>query len=292
MPELSFVDRSFEKDHSEDYHLSIQTDKNGLAYCVRNGKQKEIIVFKKYKFEHVYLDSDLAGQVIAVLDKDDILNLAFHSVHFMGYTQQSTLVPAAYFNPDGLASYIEFNLGGTSDGELFSNNIRSLDNYNVFALSRALVSLITLHFKKVEFSSQASPFLWNLSHQPGSLDKPIMHLGLNADFFDVAVTGNGKLLLYNTFQYVNETDLLYYVLYVCKQLSLKTNDLPLILSGESSSKLVYAETLKQYLPDTEHDATTGLAPISPALSQAVAYKYLNLFNLQSCASSVETIKAE
>jgi len=117
-------------------------------------------------------------------------------------------------------------------------------------------------------------------------------VGLNADFFDVAVTGNGKLLLYNTFQYVNETDLLYYVLYVCKQLSLKTNDLPLILSGEMSSRLVYSEILKQYLPDTASDTAAGLPAISNGLSPALTYKYLNLFNLQACALSVESIKAE
>ncbi len=67
------------------------------------------------------------------------------------------------------------------------------------------------------------------------------------------------------FSTVNETDLLYYVLYVCKQLSLKTNDLPLILSGEMSSRLVYSEMLRQYLPATDHDAATGLPAVSSGL---------------------------
>jgi hypothetical protein len=210
----------------------------------------------------------------------------------MGYTQQNTLVPSICFSPDHLIDYMDFNAGGASDGELFSNNIRVLDTYNVFALSRTLVSLITLHFKKVEFSSQASPFLWNVSTESGSLNKTAMYVGLNADFFDVAVSGSGKLLLYNTFQYVNETDLLYYVLYVCKQLSLKTNDLPHILSGEMSSRLVYSEMLRQYLPATLHDKAAGLPPLPGGLSPALAYKYLNLFNLQVCALLVESIKAE
>jgi hypothetical protein len=292
MPELNFVDRSFNKDHSVNYHLSIQADRNGLAYCIRNNRHREFIVFRKYKFDHVYLESDLAGHVISVLDRDEILHLPFLDVHFMGYTQQNTLVPASYFSSDHLTDYMDFNSGGASDGELFSNHLRVLDTYNVFTLSRALVTLITLHFKKVEFSSQASPFLWNVSNQSGSLNNTAMYVGLNADFFDVAVTGSGKLLLYNTFQYVNETDLLYYVLYVCKQLSLKTNDLPLILSGEMSSRLVYSEMLKQYLPATDHDATVGLPPVSTGLSTAITYKYLNLFNLQACALSVESIKAE
>jgi hypothetical protein len=292
MPELNFVDRSFNKDHSVNYHLSIHADRNGLAYCIRNGRHKEFIVFKKHRFDHVYLESDLVAQVISVLDRDEILHLPFQDVHFMGYTQQNILVPASYFSSDHLIDYMDFITGGTSDGELFSNNIRVLDTYNVFSLSRTLVSLITLHFKKVEFSSQASPFLWNVSNQFGSLNNTAMYVGLNADFFDVAVTGSGKLLLYNTFQYVNETDLLYYVLYVCKQLSLKTNDLPLILSGEMSSRLIYSEMLKQYLPATDHDATVGIPPVSTGLSPALTYKYLNLFNLQACALSVESIKAE
>jgi hypothetical protein len=292
MPELNFVDRSFNKDHSVNYHLSMQADRNGLAYCIRNGRHKEFIIFKKYRFDHVYLESDLVGQIISVLDRDEILHLPFLDVHFMGYTQQNTLVPASYFSPDHLTDYMDFNAGGASDGELFSNNIRALDTHIVFSLSRALVSLITLHFKKVEFSSQASSFLWNVSNQSGSLNNTALYVGLNADFFDVAVTGGGKLMLYNTFQYVNETDLLYYVLYVCKQLSLKTYDLKLILSGEMSSRLVYSEMLKQYLPDTDHDAAAGLPPLPAGLSPALTYKYLNLFNLQACALSVESIKAE
>jgi hypothetical protein len=210
----------------------------------------------------------------------------------MGYTQQNTLVPAGFFNSHQLADYMDFNAGNSSEGELFSNHIHVLDAFNIFSLSRALVSLITLHFKKVEFSSQASPFLWNVFNQSGSMNKTVLFVGINGDFFDVAVTGEGNLRLYNTFQYVNETDLLYYVLYVCKQLSLKTNELPLILSGEMSSRLAYSEMLKQYLPSTVHDSAAGLQPASSGLSPAIAYKFLNLFNLQACALSVESIKAE
>ncbi len=291
MPELNYVDRSFYKDHCLDYDLSVQTDRNGLTFCIRHNRQGEYIVFRKYRFEHVYLVSDLVRQVIAVLDKDDILNQHFHSVRFMNYTQQSTLVPARYFCTGNLSDYIEFNTGETLEGELFSNLIRPLDTYSVFVTPRPLVSLVTLHFKKVEFSSQATPFLWNISHVAGSMDSPMVHVGLNADFFDIAVTGDCKLQLYNTFQFVNETDLLYYVLYVCKQLSLAPREIPVKLSGEQSARLVYYETLKQYLPAITYDDTHGMRYLAPGLMQLVTYKYSNLFNLQLCELSEESIKA-
>jgi hypothetical protein len=144
----------------------------------------------------------------------------------------------------------------------------------------------------VEFSNQATPFLWNIAHKPDSLNNPAIYVSLNADFFDVAVTGNNMLLLYNTFQYVNETDLLYYVLYVCKQLKLKTSDIPLVLSGELSSKPAYVDMLKQYLPATAYDAGQGIPPLASGLLPVVTYMFLNIFNLESCVSSVESIEAE
>lgn len=292
MPELNFVDKSFNKDNTAFYHLSIQAEKSGFVFCVRDNRHGDFVVFRRYRFDHVYMVSDLVGQVISVLDKDEILNLPFHSVHFMGYSQHCTLVPSSYFNTGHLADYIDFNIGGSSDGELFSNLIRSIDTYNVFVLPRALVSLFTLHFKRVEFSNQATPFLLNASVDKSIQKSPVIYAGLNSDFFDIAVNENGKLLLYNNFQFVNETDLLYYILFVCKQLSLKTADTPLLLSGELSSRLSFFETLKQYFPAVAYDAGRGLPPLAPALFPIIVYKYLNLFNLQACELSVESIKAE
>jgi hypothetical protein len=291
MPELNYVDRSFHKDNTAHYHLSIQADRNGLVFCIQDNRQGVFIVFRRYRFDHVYITSDLVGHMISVFDRDEILKLPFHSVHFMGYSQQSTLVPAIYCSTRNLADYIDFNMGGSSDGELFSNLIRPLETHNIFLLPRALVSLVTLHFKRVEFSNQATPFLLNVSVDKRFRKNPVIHVGLNSDFFDIAVMEGDKLLLYNTFQFVNETDLLYYILFVCKQLSLKTADIPLVLSGELSSRLTYFETVKRYLPATSYDTASVNPPLASGLMPVVTYKYLNLFNLQACELSAESIKA-
>jgi hypothetical protein len=123
------------------------------------------------------------------------------------------------------------------------------------------------------------------------MSNPAVYVGLNAEFFDLLVVGEGKLLLYNTFQYVSETDLLYYVMYVCKQLTLNVTEIPLILSGELSSRMVYYETLKTYIPNTRHQNVIGIPTMSSVLQTVVSYKYLNLFNLRACALLEENIKA-
>lgn len=291
MPEVNLVDRSFNKDHTSNYTLSLQTDRGGLTFAIYDEKHGDYIGFRRYKFDNVVITGDLIRQIIAVLDKDELLNLPYHTVHFMSYNQQSTLVPANYYDPARLADYVQFNLGNEAEGEFFTNIIHHLNAYNVFVLPKALVSLITLHFKKLEISTQATPFIWNATRGEKAMVDTEVYVGLNVDFFDLAVVGEGKLLLYNTFQYVSETDLLYYVLYVCKQLALHASDIPLVLSGELSSRLVYLETLKTYFPNTRYHNAEGTSPLSSALLPVITYKYLNLFNLRACALSEETIKA-
>jgi hypothetical protein len=148
---------------------------------------------------------------------------------------------------------MEFKHSPGPDNELFSNYIKPLGVHNVFALSRDLVTLVAGIFRNVGILQQATPFLWNLANQNRSLIKTRVYLGLNGGFFDIAAIGNEKFSLYNTFQYVSETDLLYYVLYVYRQLKLNTEQIPLVISGELSSKATYYETLKQYLPATRYE---------------------------------------
>lgn len=290
MPEVNLIERSFSKDHSANYTLLLQTDRSGLTFAIYDERHGDFMGFRRYKFDNVIIPGDLIRHIIAVLDKDDLLRLPYHSVHFMSYSQHVTLVPAHYFDPARLADYVQFNLGSETEGEYFTNIIHHLNTYSVFVLPKALVSIITVHFKKLEISTQATPFIWYAT-RGDSMSHPALYVGLNAGFFDLVAVGDGKLLLYNSFQYVSETDLLYYVLYVCKQLSLNASGIPLILSGELSSRLVYFETLKTYFPKTQYHDTAGMAPLSSALLPVVTYKYLNLFNLRSCALSEENIKA-
>jgi hypothetical protein len=292
MPELNFVDRSFKKDNARNCNIYIQADKSGLAYCILDNSQGTHVIFRRYKFENVHLPGDLLRKITETFDRDEYLALSFHTIRFMGYSRQSTLVPSAFFKHDSMIDFLEFNITGESVGEVFSNYISPLQVHNVFSLPRELISLIILHYKKVEFSHQATPFLWHLTYQSEVLNKAAVYVGLNSDFFDIAVMHDNELKLYNTFEYVNETDLLYYILNVYKQLDVETKEVPLVLSGELSSKLIYYDTLRQYIPGVRYDLDSGLPPLSPGLLPLVKHKYINLLSLHNCVLSAEHIKEE
>jgi|WetSurSiteA1Bulk_404760.scaffolds.fasta_scaffold00138_14 hypothetical protein len=282
MHEINFIDKSFSKDAAADYCLSLQASQNGLIYCIFDKQSGRYNLFRKIRFEDVQLTENLTDQFAERLKNDDILDLPFCAVRFLGYTRQSTLVPAAFFDRSTMKDFLAINQAGEIDGELFSSFIASPGIYNVFALSHDMVSLVSMHFKKVVFFNQTTPFLNHIGRENSMFTETAVHVSLNTGFFDVACTGDGNLKLYNTFPYVNESDLLYYVLYVCNQLRLDIQNIPLYLSGELSSKLSYLEILKQYIPGTSYAAVHGIPALAPALGQLNVVKFLNILNINTC----------
>jgi hypothetical protein len=291
MHEINYIDKAFNPDASESYEVSIQANANGLAYCIADPSANSYLLFRKHPFDHVILAGDMIRKIRIVLENDEILSLKFHKVRFLGYTQQATLVPDDYFNKDEMTGYLHFNQGGEVDGELFNNAITPPGVHNIFALASDLVSLITLHFKKVEFMNQTTPFLKHLSNKPNPFVLPEVFLGLNPGFFDIACVGDGKLKLYNTFQYANENDLLYYTLFVFNQVGIDPQKTPLLVSGEFNTKLSYFEMLKQYIPETVFEKTC-ISALAPSLKSLETSQFLNLLNMQHCASLAEHIKEE
>jgi hypothetical protein len=293
MIEDNFTDRSFNKDSSKSYNLSIQVNRGGMTYAIFDHSSGQCIHVKKDRFDKVWLDKDIVEKTSEILESDELLSLEFHTVKVIGYTQLSTLVPAVFFDKNRQEDYLTFNTGSTVDHDVYYNHILSpLDAYNVFALPSDLTALFSVHFDKVGFLSQTAPFLNHIVFGPDSLDRDAVYVGLHPDFFDLAVAGKGQLRLYNTFQYASEHDLLYYIAYAYRQTGFEPGIVPLYLSGERSSRILYKETLKQLIVNLKENQVTDLPALAPGLKQLQTVRYINLLKSNTCGSSVEHSKAE
>lgn len=281
MHELNLIDKYFTEDKTSHCHLSIQADMSGLSFIIYDSVQKQYVALRKYKFENAQLTDDLLNNIEDIFRNDDLLNLEYKSTNFLHYSQKSTLVPASYFDEKSIQKYFEFNHGKEPDDDLHYNFIEPLNTYNLFALPLLLKKVIIKQFETINFFQQTTPFLWHLLKRSDMSVKGKVFLGLNHAFFDIAVVSNGKLALNNTFQYVNETDLLYFVMYVYKLAGFNVMDVPLVMSGDMSMKQDYFDTLKQYIPNVRYESAAG-ASLAPGLISISAYRYVNLINIHHC----------
>jgi len=282
MHELSLVDYTFEKERSNQYHLSIQSGLNGFSFCIFDNLQQKHIVFRRYVFDTNQLIENYLTQLDEIFKNDDLLKLHFASAAFLYLTQKSTLIPEIYFNKNELKSYFEFNQSIDMLDELHFNYLPSVNAYNVFALHSYIISAVSNQVKGIRFYHQALPFIEKVLQLNAGFNKKVLTISLNYNFFDLTVTSGNKLLLYNTFQYAGKEDLIYFILFICKQFNMNPDDTDLFLSGELADMMLYYDAIREYIPGVKHISNSGLN-LASSLNRIKEYKYLTLFNLSYCA---------
>lgn len=281
MPELNLVDATFQKERTKQCQLSVQADLNGFSFCIYDNQQKKHVVFRKYIFHTHILIENFLKHLEELFITDDLLLLPYSSSAFMFLSQKSTLIPDSYFDKNALKSYFEFNHLLDALDEIHYNYIPSIDAYNVFTIHNYIATAINSHIKGVGFYHQALPFIEKILAYSANKQKQIMAVNLNNQFFDIMVSAAGKLKLYNTFQYNTQADLLYFILFVCKQFQIEPLRLELILSGELSEMMTYREAIREYIPGMQYIKTT-VNNLADGLTRVKESKYFALLNLVHC----------
>jgi len=281
MNELSLIDTSFRKERTNACHLSVQADLHGFSFCIFDHQQKKHVVFRKYFLQTQRLMDNFVRQLEDLLKTDDLLMLPYSSSVFLFLSQKSTLIPDNYFDQHMLKSYLEFNHELDVLDEIHYNYLPSVDAYNVFALHTYIASAIGHHFKGVRFFHQAMPFIEKVSDYSDNRQKQIMAVNINHHFFDVAVCSSGRLKLYNTFQYKEPTDLVYFILYICNEFEMDPLTMELILSGELSDMMSYRDAIREYIPGLQ-TLKTADNNLAEGLAKVRESNYFTLFNLIHC----------
>ena len=279
MADISLLDRSYQKDNSKNYHLSIQVDPDGVGFCILDLENKHYIGFRKYSFEITYNVETLTDKLEQIIDEDDCLDTLFGSSSAIFLTQKSTFVPDIFFEEVNLRDYFEFKQVLEELDEIHSDKIEEIKAWNVFAIPTYIANLLYNKFRGIHYFHQATPLVKTILKDFSSPSS--IHLNLNNRFFDIAVKQNGKLILYNTFLYQNETDLLYYVLFIINQLKIEPQTIPMTLCGELSDRVAYQEALSKYVPNLMY-LDPALPSFSGIFERINRHKYFNLFYLYNC----------
>ncbi len=289
---MNLTDKSFRNSNARECHLSLQVECDGLSYCIVDMMRNQLVALRKYSFPECDRTDELVSRVAGAFSDNETLDLPFRSTYVIYLTQHSTLVPDAYFDAAHAGRYLLHNHPALYDHAPHFNHIAPLKTWNLFSIPSSLESVITSQFSNAVLVHQATPFLTLMFQNRHAARQPLVAAGLNQGFFDVAVYHQDKLQLYNSFQYGNEKDLLYFVLFVTRSLKLEPESVSLRLSGELSTKLIYYETLKSRFGDTGYlKAPAGLS-LAPALQSFTPHKYLNLISLHCCVSSEENTEEE
>lgn len=279
MPDINLVDSSL-KNYYEHTEISIQLNLSGFSFCIVSEKDRKLRAFRSYSFNDVILQEDLLKKVKEILQKDELLRLPHRNTKVIYFSQKSTLVPKAYCKDEYLKKILQFNHPLDDLDEIHQQPISGCSSNLIFTIHTYIASVFTEKFKNCDFYNQAVPFLNYFLNT--SSEKTEIFVQLNKDFYEIAVIAGKNLQLYNSFLFSSETDMIYFLLYICKQLHIGPESTPLTYLGELASVTKLEKEISRYFPLAKRIENKSICFPKLPLAIPNAFRYYSLLNMAIC----------
>jgi len=254
--------------------ISISPD--GFTFSVHSPDVKHILLFNHYKFNNLKLEDELLRKVGLIIQNEPLLKEKYMKVDVAFISQKSTLVPQEFFSKENLKKYFEFSQNLDEYDEIHFTHIPEIDAYSVFTLPNILSNEIFSIQPDVTFHNQSASLIQSGIKKKNKTSLSAV-IGFNSDFFDLVIFQQNKLALYNSFQYANSTDLIYFFLYACQQLKIDHKDIVLTAFGEAINEKNLLKELKKYVKEIEKPSITLPFEIKPLHKEDFVKFYLHSF---------------
>ncbi|MDO5980681.1 DUF3822 family protein [Flavivirga spongiicola] len=211
--------------------LSIQISLSGLSFCILHKESNRISSLKRIDFNKKQNPLELLDYLKNIFNTETILQEAFTKICVIHDNELSTLVPKPLFEEDSLADYLKFNSKILKSDFITYDAIVLNDSINVYVPYININNFIYEKFGSFTFKHVSTILIEEILLIEKNANTPKVYLNVNKNHFEIIVTEKGKLLLYNTFEYVTKEDFIYYVLFTAEQLKLNPETLYLVFIG-------------------------------------------------------------
>ena len=218
-------------DYSEKYKVSIRLTPDGLSFWGYIPSEKDSFFMETFPFGH---DRPVVDHMKNIFFTNPCFSCTYQSFYVINTAEKYTLVSDHVFveqEKDRLFSYCHQKneslkvlvqpLMALNASVLFSMNIEIHD-----FLLRSLTNPVFIH--------SLSPLITAWYKKSLMVYPKLMHVVINEQTIDVLCVEQGNLLFVNTYNYDNDNDIVYYIMYLCKQTGFNQFDDYLTFSGSKS----------------------------------------------------------
>ena len=282
MRDISFIDKTFDNARTENYHLSVQISPDGLFFAILDLIKGKYIVLKGYNF-FLKRPRFLLKQVKEIVGKDEMIRMKYKSINILYATNLFTLIPSAFYK-DGYASdYIKFHHSFENGFIIMKDLFRQANAWCLFEMPENLSDYLKDNFPKANIRHNLCSLVEKALKD--SLNYPTrsqIHLNFFRDNFETSVINGVKLLQYNSFNYKNERDILYHILFIFDQLSLSPEESEVIIHGHIPQVSPVYHLIKKYIRNTSFAKSDTTFQYSYTFNQLPEHYFTSLLNVYQC----------
>lgn len=267
----NIVGQDFNIDSSDRYDLSILVGMDRFFYAVQSGH--EVIAMRTHYFpSHNYLQLNAA--LSGTFQFDQLLKLTYRKTRIGLLSPTATLIPADLYDASQMRFYLEQNAMLKKEHIVLADELESVGAHQVYAFDERVFEVLKGHFPTAGFCHVLSGLI-SAHHRYGEAEN--IYVNLSSQYLQIIVFNREKLLFSNTFIHRSESDVLYFIMLVIKQLDLDAEKNRVILSGEIDEHSTTYSTLQKYIQHIEFVHT----PILYKYNHATPPVYHHFFDLMS-----------
>ena len=211
--------------------LSIQVSLSGLSFLVLDSDNDVVIDLINIPFEKKCAPQEVLDQLVHSFNTNEVLQHSFSKITVIHDNEMMTLVPSAVFEEEHLSDYLKYNTKIFKTDFITYDVIKNDDVMVVYVPFVNINNYIFERFGSFEYKHSTTVALDRiLQIQKNSSDQS-MFINVNATYFDLVVTQQKELLLYNRFEYQTKEDFIYYILFTAEQLGLNPEHFECTLMG-------------------------------------------------------------
>lgn len=279
MPFLELIDETFDKNSSENYELSLQMSPYGFSYCVLDTiRNKYILLRGTDPNDPKLLTPEKAAEIIIA---DDFLSGKFKKVNLIFPSSGATLVPSPLFDPEKKEEFFTLNLLKEESDIILYNKIQEPDAYILFSVKKQFSELASKLFPGSNLYHHTVALLQQVSHFSRNEFGLYVHVHIEKAYFNLLILEHGTLRFFNTFNYKNINDILYYVLNIYKNMGISREE-TMNFSGHVHLHEDLQTKFSRYVKNIKFTLPEGNFSFSYVFSETELHRSFNLFSIANC----------
>lgn len=219
-----------------------------------------------------------------IIANDPLLKSHSGPIYLVISSSRATLVPASMFRENLRTNYFKLNFKPIAGEVIQSDSIKSLDARLIYSLPGLLLNELRtlLSCKKVFHAS--TPLLENIQSQYGGWDKKIMFIDLEVGFARVIAMESKKTVFFNTFNFNENTDLLYYVANTSEKTGVSLEKDHFFFSGRIHKNTPMTRLFSRYIRHPRFNKRNESFHYGKNFDQLPVHMYYHTLGMPLCVS--------
>ena len=263
-------------DNSEKYEVSIRLWSDGLSFSGYIPMEKD-----SFFTETIFFDSDIdfSQSLKNVFFDNPCFSYTYKSFYIIFISGKYTSVPNDVLSEKHSNSLFSFCHRKDEAGRVLTQKVDNLNLSLLYEVNNSVYEFLTRSIVTPRFTHYLYPLLisWqknSFTHYPKQV-----YAYIHENMLDIVCFERGEMLFVNSFGYEKISDIIYYIMYVCRQIGVDQLEDNLHFCGDKEQCDSAMEVIKTYIRHIDYLSPEPTGYISPIDEQT----FIDTITLIECA---------